>query len=402
MLGDAVISLESKEINIITGSKKILKKNLVPFNKVSLDFLTKLSQTILEQKKYYKYNDLISFAFWCRKGNLKKKHYNFFNHKSHITKGLGILLHVPPSNTPVAAAYSFAFGLLSGNMNIIRISDPNLENIKILLGIIHKLLKVKKFKKIKENNTFISYERETNVSNNLSNLVDGRVIWGGEKTIKDFKKMDTKNSCRDIFFDDKYSISIIDFKKYCLLSEEKKNNLIKNFYNDTFVMDQNACSSPHLIFWLNKNLRKNDFWERLDNFVEKKYELTKDLQNIKYDRLNKILFKFDFLKESKNLKRISIYKVNNLNSEIINLRGYAGIFFETEIKNLNILEKVINEKFQTVTYFGINRLTLENLAEKNDVTGLCRIVPIGQAIDMDLIWDGKNVLNELTRLIEVR
>ena len=34
--------------------------------------------------------------------------------------------------------------------------------------------------------------------------------------------------------------------------------------------------------------------------------------------------------------------------------------------------------------------------------GLCRIVPIGQAIDMDLVWDGKNIINELTRIIEVK
>ena len=36
-------------------------------------------------------------------------------------------------------------------------------------------------------------------------------------------------------------------------------NFVKKFYNDTYLVDQNACSSPHLIVWIgheNKNLKK--------------------------------------------------------------------------------------------------------------------------------------------------
>ena len=93
---------------------------------------------------------------------------------------------------------------------------------------------------------------------------------GGEKTVKVFKQMETKNSCRDIFFDDKYSISIIDYKKFELMSGKEKDKLIKNFYNDTFIMDQNACSSPHSIFWINKSKsKKNIFWKKLNELAKK-------------------------------------------------------------------------------------------------------------------------------------
>ena len=397
-----MISLKRKEIKIITGSSKIFKKNSSPFNSECLDFLSMLSKAILNKKNLFKYTDLISFAFWCRSSNIKKKRQYLINQDHYIRKGIGTLLHVPPSNTPIAAAYSFAFGLLSGNSNIIRVSNPNLENIKIFLIIINKLFKNKKFKKIKKNNVFISYDKASSVSENLSNLIDGRIIWGNEKTIKNFKRMNTKNLCQDVFFDDKYSVSIIDLKKYSLLTEIKKDKLIKNFYNDTFIMDQNACSSPHLVFWINTGSKINDFWKRLDKFVGKKYEITNDLQNIKYDRLNKILFNSDMLVESHDLEKISIYKIKKLNSDIVNLRGYAGIFFESKIKNIDNLKKIINEKFQTITYFGIDRNKLENFVKNKELLGLCRVVPVGQAIDMDLVWDGKNLINELTRIIEVK
>ena len=64
--------------------------------------------------------DLVSFAFWCRKKNLLllKK-----NYKSSLSNsvGRGIIFHITPSNVPLNCIYSLAFGLLSGNSNIVRI-----------------------------------------------------------------------------------------------------------------------------------------------------------------------------------------------------------------------------------------------------------------------------------------
>ena len=33
------------------------------------------------------------------------------------------------------------------------------------------------------------------------------------------------------------------------------------------------------------------------------------------------------------------------------------------------------------------------------ITGVDRVVPFGQAMDMDIIWDGRNLLDALTRII---
>jgi hypothetical protein len=43
--------------------------------------------------------------------------------------------------------------------------------------------------------------------------------------------------------------SIINSKIFDKISKKKLSSLIKNFYNDTYLVDQNACSSPHLILW---------------------------------------------------------------------------------------------------------------------------------------------------------
>ena len=51
-------------------------------------------------------------------------------------------------------------------------------------------------------------------------------------------------------------------------------------------MDQNACSSPHLIVWLGKKKQKakNQFWESLDTHVRKNYNLSSVSAVDKYNR----------------------------------------------------------------------------------------------------------------------
>ena len=60
------------------------------------------------------------------------------------------------------------------------------------------------------------------------------------------------------------------------------NNLVEKFYNDTFVMDQNACSSPHIVFWFGKKNEVviNKFWLTLSKLAKNKFNLENSLNNI--------------------------------------------------------------------------------------------------------------------------
>ena len=54
-------------------------------------------------------------------------------------------------------------------------------------------------------------------------------------------------------------------------------DLVTNFYNDSLFMDQNACSSPHLVLWYSKNKnkkqqKKKQFWSLLSEHIFKHYK----------------------------------------------------------------------------------------------------------------------------------
>ena len=66
------------------------------------------------------------------------------------------------------------------------------------------------------------------------------------------------------------------------------------------------------------------------------------------------------------------------------------------------IAKYINNKYQTLTYFGLNKSTLSQFILSNQVSGIDRIVPIGQALEMSFYWDGYDLNKILSRIVDVK
>ena len=71
------------------------------------------------------------------------------------------------------------------------------------------------------------------------------------------------------------------------------------------------------------------------------------------------------------------------------------------MSNFNELFDVVNAKYQTVTYFGLDPEKLLQAVVEKKLVGIDRIVPIGKAMDIDAIWDGHNLIAELSRIIHI-
>ena len=55
------------------------------------------------------------------------------------------------------------------------------------------------------------------------------------------------------------------------MTNKEMINFVKDFYNDTFIVDQNACSSPSFVFWVGKKNKNIElFWDNLQILVKKK------------------------------------------------------------------------------------------------------------------------------------
>ncbi len=392
---------EFQEINFLVGDKNFNQGSLEPFNETVCDFLDFLSKYLMKSQYSNNHSDIKTFAFFCRKKNvlnLKKKFGN-----SGFRKGLGLLFHITPSNIPTNFAYSLLFGLLSGNKNIVKVPSKSFPQIQIICDAINYSLK--KFKHLKDMIKIVKYTSNDDFTKYLSSICDGRLIWGGNETIKRIKEFPVKEISRDLSFADRNSFCILNTSNLSRLSEKLIRSLVLKFYNDTFLVDQNACSSPHVVFWLGKknNKVKKRFWSTLFEEAKHKYELEYSGVFYKHDKLLSDFITKKNIQSSKKYGNL-IYCIE-LNDKKINpseMISKWGYFYEINIEKIDDLSHYSNIFTQTLTYFGFNKEDFNNLIKKKDLNGINRIVPVGQALDINLNWDGYDIINLLTKVIDLR
>ena len=390
----------NKKIKIIVGNFNLKDGPNDIFNNNIISFLNEISKQVLNNSKCKKFPDLVSFGFWCRENNIKKifNNYSFFRNRM----GRGTVLHITPSNVPTNFAYSMAFGLLSGNNNIVRLPSKNFLQVELLCSILKKISKKKTYKKSFKRFLLIKYKNSDLISSELSKNVEARVIWGGDSTINKFKTYKTKPRCIDLAFANRYSISLIDSNNLAKLNSKNLAILAKKFYTDTYTMDQFGCSSPNSVFWLGKNnIIKKNFWFQLRKIVDREYNLDLSGANKKISNLMNYTLDYNekFKTDMQNFNLITI------KSKKLNFDNFAnlnfGTFLEINLKDINHLQKYTSEKLQTITYYGIDYKNIKKFMIKNKIKGIDRIVPIGRAFDITPEWDGIDIISSLSRTIYV-
>ena len=388
----------------LVGSKKLEKKTLNPFDDVICDFFDSLSQDIFKKKKIFNDSDILTLGFWLRKKNILKLKNSFYDEE--FKRPLGIVFHITPNNVPINFAYSLFFGLITGNTNIVKVPSKKYLQVEYLCQSINNLLKIKKFNILKEMINIIRYENDDKITEEISKKSNARIIWGGDQTVKKIKNISTPIKCVDITFPDRYSFSVVNLEGLKNLNNLNFLNFVKKFYTDNYTFDQNACNSSHLVFWIGKKKDKkliDKFWIELNSYVTKKVDYPETVSTDKYNKICTDLIYFSNIKKlkiySKNLHVVTLNKLIPKNEL---QRGQWGYFYQYLSNDISILPKIITEKYQTLSYFGLDPDFFKKFIQKNEIRGIDRIVPIGRSMEMNYLWDGYNLLSALTRIIDIK
>lgn len=395
--------IKNGNITYLVGNKDVKIRPLIPYETILCDFLNDLSSDLRSDKKAAAYPDIMAFAFWTRKANIAKLKKDFLkDEKARL--GLGLVFHITPSNVPINFAFSFAFGLLSGNANIVRVPSKYFEQTDIICTCIKRLLNSSKYKGIKDMTAFVRYEKNNEITGEFSKHCNARIIWGGDQTIKNIRKLPIPERGVEIAFSDRYSFCTIDAKSVNKLDETKLIRLAENFYNDTYLMDQNACSSPHLVIWQGeeKEAAKEKFWTAVSHTASMKYQLAAVNAIDKYTQLCHNAIELNNISTFKRHQNY-VYRIviDSLPGNMDDLRGKCGYFYEYDTDDINSIAPIVNTKYQTLTYFG-DKSQLLDFVIKNRLLGIDRIVPIGKALDIGVIWDGYDIIGSLSRIIDVK
>jgi|ERR1035437_38672 hypothetical protein len=367
------------------------------FSDLSVSFLSALSSVLTKNQLTKSYPDVATFAFFCRKANIlaNKRKYE----GDAIRLGRGVVFHITPSNVPVNFGYSMVAGILSGDVNIVRVPSEHFEQVDIICRAIEQVTDLPEFVIFKKRLFLVRYDRQSSVTTVLSSLCDVRIIWGGDETIAQIRQSVLPPRSFDVTFADRYSLAAINAD--ALINETNLGKLAEGFYNDTYLFDQNACSAPRLVLWTGTKENiiegKNLFWEA----VQKRLEQYKLSSILSMDKLSALYWQST---QCEGIQRVKLkdnklwrIHISNLSPDIDKYRCAGGYFLEYEAASLNELKEIVNRKYQTLAYYGYSREELSDFVKFNRLNGIDRIVPFGKTTDFDLVWDGYDLIRSLSR-----
>lgn len=374
---------------------------LPPFDSGVMEFLNQWSRKLLEDKAARPFPDVVTFAFWIRKGNLAQLMETYHRPMEDcFSIGRGMVFHIAPSNVPVNFAYSLVAGLLSGNANVVKVPSKQFEQVDIIARALNACLA--------ENEALcpyivlVQYGHEREVNDALSEYADARVIWGGDQTVAELRKSPLPARGVEVTFADRYSLAVIDSDAYLALENRKK--VANDFYNDTYLTDQNACTSPRAVIWTGSRIpeAQEAFWAALHELAQQKYAI----QPVQV--VNKITSAYLLAAKRDGVSRVAAadnlitrVAVDRLDDGLMELKDNSGYFFEYCCRDIRELRDICdNTHCQTVSYIGDKEM-LRGLLDLH-LKGVDRIVPVGQTMDFELIWDGYRLLDQLSRTVRVR
>lgn len=373
----------------------------VPFADNVIEFLNALSGAILKDRESRLYPDAITFAFFCRKGNLLKLK-DEYTGDGVLRMGRGLLFHIAPSNVPINFGYSLVAGLLAGNNNIVRVSSKQFAQVDLIIKHLHVLLASGEYDEVANRIALVRYDRTSDANAMFSAMCNVRVIWGGDATIANLRQNAIPPRAFDVCFADRYSIAAINPDAIMEATDAEMKKLAEAFYNDTYLFDQNACSAPHTILWVtndndNVNIAKDKFWNAVHEHVAGKYQLQAVMSVDKLTAFYRQAACMDVRKEEMPDNVVVRTELKELPKNIEDFRCACGYFSEYTIGSLDEIVPIVSIKYQSLGYFGFAKDELHDFVIRNRFQGFDRIVPIGETTAFALTWDGYNLIDTFSR-----
>lgn len=371
---------------------------LRPYDELIFRFCKSLSKKLLKPENKG-FPEVVSLGFWLREQIqlLSTKATHGSTHPVEIEKALGMVVHFTPRNVDTMFVYSWICGLMMGNKNIIRVASQRNNAAQLcMLSAIQALFSEPDFQPIAERNGFVSVESDSKWPAKFSQLADARVIWGGDDSVNAIRSLPTKPRSRDISFADRYSAALLD-------AREKPDTAIltdwaKRLWTDTHPHEQQACSSPKLVFWLGGTEAQMRFFQAIDDLASSQYSADDTLRN------EQLVFSQYSAAETGAYSwqgRTIQFVMHDDVHKMLPAHNGQMTYLVITLKSLEQLKTLQTEKLQTLTYAGKNSSAFIDLIQDETFVGIDRIVPLGEALNFSTTWDGMELLSMLSRRVTV-
>ena len=227
---------------------------LRPFDRRIIDFCAQFSTVLFRDHEARVHPEIQALAYWMRRSELLRMAEEFSRLKRDdvVLAPRGLVFHIAPSNVDTIFVYSWMLSVLTGNTNILRISERASPVSELLCRLFSAALE-NADATLAQNTAILRYGHDREITAAISAVADVRVIWGGDRTVETVRAFPLPPHAKELTFPNRSSLTVLSSSTYRALSDEARGSIATQFYNDTFWFDQMACSSPRMVIWVGKS-----------------------------------------------------------------------------------------------------------------------------------------------------
>ena len=399
-----------------------VNKNRQNLSEIPLDAIIKildiLGKKVLRNTSLNSLPGVSYISLWLRRENMDKICLINFSNKEYLdgfrksdknflmaAQPRGIVCQWIAANMPTLGFFSMVQAILSKNGSIVKMPE---EYAPLLLSILCDLQgisldyegKTYTGESILRAIAVVTFEgRDTATSTNFSRTADSRIIYGGSEAIRAISRLPTRDHCETIIFGPKYSFGVFD-REYIESPECKKG--LDLFAKDVVLFNQQACSSPHVLFveksrhslkevatWLGESFKK------MPPGLLNQEISTGTSAAIINARARYLLSDDKYCIAPKDLRwTILIDQEIHLEEPV-----QGKCIFIKEVNSLDDVIPLVNHKIQAISIGILDENRRQAFAREATYRGADRIVIPGAIHDFDLPWDGILTLNRLVRWV---
>lgn len=380
---------------------------LAVFDERVIAFVSDLSRRLRRHPAVAAAPALGALAYWIRPSTvarLRNDWARLVELDPHIKRvPRGVVFHLPPTNVDTLFVYSWLLSALTGNANVVRLSESSLETSRVLMDVVNETLAAHPV--MAATTALVSYGHQRDITAALSDA-DVRVIWGGDETVATIRAVPAGPHTRDLAFPDRYSFSILDSDRIVSAAEDEVAGVARRFFNDAYWFDQLGCASPRLIVWNGDHDVASRASERFRRALRRTIVDERHPATSPSATLAKLVHASDMAArgsvssitwDDNDLTSVTLTALDQLMRD----SPGGGLFYEMTVASLDELVPFVKRKDQTVTSFGIAPDVLNAFIDRTGSRGIERIVDVGQALTFGRYWDGVDLLTEFTRCVSV-
>lgn len=318
---------------------------------------------------------------------------------------VGLVFHVPPANVETLFAYGWAMSALAGNPNVVRLPSRPSPVVDAVLDALSASLPDAD-PAVAGTQRFVAFARDDEAVSVLSGACRLRVLWGGDTAIGDLRRFALPATARDLTFADRTSVAVLSAPAWLGAPAPERDRVVAGFVDDAYQYDQAACSSPRVVAFTGTPAECADalagFFAGVAAHLAR-HRPPVDPSTAAYHRTAVYGLAADGFVER-------VTAVDPSVTLLALARPYRlpggwwgpGTFATACLGSLAELVELLDRRHQTVTHFGFTADAVDAVATEAARRGVDRIVPVGEALTFERVWDGYDLLDQFSRTVTVR